>query len=175
VSEAEPTRVELVAARPADAARLERLLQLYLHDFSEILGEPPDDDGRFAYPHLAAYWEDPGRVPLLILSDGRLAGFVLLASGSRLTEDEAVTDVAEFFVVRGLRRRGVGLVAARLAFACRAGPFEVRVMERNAGAAAFWRRAVAGFTAGRFRTSRWVAPSGRPFEVFHFESPGPEG
>jgi predicted acetyltransferase len=175
VSEPEPTRVELVVARASDAARLESLLQLYLHDFSEILGEAPADDGRFPYPHLASYWEDPARVPLLILSDGRLAGFVLLARGSRLTGDEAVMDIAEFFVVRGLRRRGVGLAAARLAFALHAGPFEVRAMERNVGAAAFWRRAVSGFTAGRFSTSRWTAPSGQPFEVFRFESPGPGG
>ncbi len=69
-----------VAERPV----LGRLLQLYLHDFSEYAavdssyGEV-DEDGLFAYPlGLDRYWQEPGRVPLLIHVDGHIAGFLLL-------------------------------------------------------------------------------------------------
>ncbi len=76
--------VTVVAASAAERPVLERLLQLYLHDFSEYaaLDSPfgeVDEDGLFAYPPgLSGYWQEPDRLPLLIRADGRIAGFVLL-------------------------------------------------------------------------------------------------
>jgi len=56
-------------AHAAEQPLLGRLLQLYLHDFSEhaALGSPHgevDGGGLFAYPPgLGSYWQEPGRVP----------------------------------------------------------------------------------------------------------------
>lgn len=52
-------------------------------------------------------------------------------------------NVAEFFVVRKHRRRGVGGAAARRIFAERPGVWEVAVARRNLGALAFWRSVIA--------------------------------
>ncbi len=115
--------VAVTDALPAERDLMERLLQLYLHDFSEYAqpGTPwgeVDADGLFAYaPPLDAYWMNPGRLPLLIRADGNVAGFVLLNQWSALDLplDHAV---AEFFVLRKYRRARVGMRAAHEVF-CR--------------------------------------------------------
>ena len=165
-------QIELVRATLADEPRLTNLLQLYVHDFSEILGLTPDDDGRFGYP-LAPYWSEAGRFPFLIRANGHLAGFALISVGSQLTGDPKVFDVAEFFVVRGVRRHGVGQAAALRVFASFAGTWEVRVIEENAGALVFWERAVSAFTKGRHESLTWRSDRGRTFRVYRFVSPGP--
>ena len=66
---------------PADRRHvITNLIQLYKYDFSEFapIGSPygeVDAEGRFAYPGLESYWQESGRIPLLIRADDRLAGF----------------------------------------------------------------------------------------------------
>lgn len=122
---------------------LDALLQLYLHDFSEhaSLGSEHGEvgeDGRFAYPSLDAYWREPGRVPLLIRADRRVAGFVLVNRWSALDQplDRAV---AEFFVMRKYRLARVGTRAALAAFQRFPGRWEVPVAHYNQEAKLFWR------------------------------------
>ena len=164
-------RIELIEASPSDESRLANLTELYVHDFSEILEMAPGDDGRFGY-RLSEYWTDSDRFPFLIRADGSLAGFALIGRGSVVTEDPEVMDVAEFFVVRGLRRRGVGLAAAHQVFSRFAGPWEVRVMERNAPAIPFWERTVSTFSGGSFKSGPHTAGSDNRFLVFQFSSAG---
>jgi len=164
-------QIEIVRATPADRARLENLLELYVHDFSEILGYTPGEDGRFGYPRLATYWDGSDRFPLLIRADTRLAGFALVSRGSHISGDPTIIDMTEFFVVRGLRRRGVGVAAALRVFGSLAGTWEVRVLDRNAGAQPFWQRAVSTFTQGRFESFPWRSEPERTWRVFRFVSP----
>ncbi len=84
------------------------LFELYAHDFSEFHSVEPGPDGRFGYPDLPLYWSEPGRYPFLIRVGGKLAGFVLVRRISQTSESDAVWDMAEFFVLRAYRRRGVG-------------------------------------------------------------------
>ena len=139
-------------AVPAQRGLLERLLQLYLHDFSEfaprhtVYGEV-DADGLFPYPSgLGSYWQEPGREPLLIRADGAVAGFALLNRWSALDRplDWAV---AEFFILRKYRRAGVGTGAAHATFLRHPGRWEVAVAAYNPAALRFWRHA-AGLLPG---------------------------
>jgi predicted acetyltransferase len=132
-------------AEKEERVLLERLLELYAHDLSDIADLPIGADGRFGYGPLPSYWTDPGRHPYLVRVDGELAGFILVQQGSRLTGAPEVWDVAEFFVLKRHRRRGVGQRAAHDVWRRHAGPWEVRVMERNTAALGFWRRAVEAF------------------------------
>ena len=125
----------VVAATLDDRRVLENLLELYLHDFSELTDADVDEQGRFSYRFLDNYWTDADRHPFLIRSGGRLAGFALVRSG-------APHDMAEFFVMRKYRRRGVGRAAARIVFAAFPGEWQVREMAANSGATAFWRDAI---------------------------------
>ena len=134
----------------------EKLFQLYLYDYSErtpVGGEwgDVDEDGRFGYsPGLDSYWEEPGRVPLLIRADGRIAGFVLLHQWSALDQplDRAV---AKFFVLRKYRLTRIGTRAAHHVFQRYPGRWEVAVADYNPEALLFWRSAVRSLGAADIR------------------------
>jgi predicted acetyltransferase len=162
--------VAIVRASKADEGTLENLLHLYIHDFSEFLGMTPSEEGRFAYPTLPLYWTDVGRAAYFIRSNGSLAGFAFVSLGSRVSGDPAVFDLAEFFVVRGVRHRGVGRAAAHELFRSIPGAWEVRVNEVNVPAQHFWRRVVEQYTEGQFHSDAWTRDDGSRWNVFRFAS-----
>ena len=149
-----PPHVEIRVAQVADKPRVARLMQLYLHDMSVYTGTRPDADGSFAYPYLDAYWTDEGRaegrVPLLLLADGELAGFALRTASSRLSHDGPTSNVAEFFILRSWRGVGVGRAAARALFDRFPGRWEVAQLRANTPARAFWRTVIGEYTNGAY-------------------------
>jgi predicted acetyltransferase len=168
--------ISLDQAAREERGALENLMQLYVYDWSELGGLDVGEDGRFADYPLDGYWRDDWRHPFLIRVDGRLAGFVLVAARSRLTSDAGVHDMAEFFVMRGYRRKGVGFAAACAAFDRFPGRWEIRQRDENAAATAFWRRAVARYTGGRYEEVRWsdAAWTG-PVQSFSTDDRGLDG
>jgi predicted acetyltransferase len=126
---------------------------LYAHDFSEFHDVHIGEDGRFGYPALPLYWSAPDRYPLLFKMDGRLAGLALVQKGERSW------DMAEFFVLRGCRRRGVGTTAAHEVWRRFPGPWEIRVMQANISAQHFWAGTIESFV-------------GEPIRPVHFEKDG---
>jgi len=153
----------LAAQRPV----FDRLLQLYLHDFSEFapIGSPHgevDEEGRFTYPRLESYWRDSGHIPLLIRADGHIAGFALVNQWSAL-ELALDRSVAEFFVMRKYRRARVGTRAALLIFRRYPGRWEVPVAWYNPPAQAFWRGVTEEAAPGKVEElagdgKRWAGP-----------------
>ncbi|MEV6121879.1 GNAT family N-acetyltransferase [Streptomyces sp. NPDC052077] len=129
-------------ARPADLPVAERLWLLFRHDMSELSGSLPDADGTFAADRLERAFTDPGWAAHLVILDSRPAGFAVVRG---LDGPKRVLN--SFFVVRGARRSGVGLSAARQVVAAYPGPWEVAFQDANTGAVRFWRR-VAGEIAG---------------------------
>ena len=138
--------VDLVQAGHEEQLVLENLLHLYLHDFSELIALDVGNDGRFEYKNLALYWSDPARLPFLARVDGKLAGFVLVRRVSELQRDGDAYDMAEFFVLRGYRRRGIGSALAERVWLRYPGWWQVRVMANNAAAFRFWAAAIESFT-----------------------------
>ncbi len=163
------TEVIVVPAAPEQEPILANLLQLYAHDFSEFHEVELGPDGRFAYRDLPLYWSEPGRHPFLVELDRKLAGFVLVKRGSELSANEAVWDMAEFFVIRGYRRRGIGTQVAREVWRRFPGRWEVRVMQANLPAYEFWARAILKFTGAVIQPVR-VDKNGDCWKVFSFES-----
>jgi predicted acetyltransferase len=155
--------ISLDPAAPGERPALAQLMQLYVYDWSELGPLDVGGDGRFADYPLDPYFRDAGRHPFLIRVDGKLAGFALVAAGSRLTGAAGVHDMAEFFVMRGYRRRGVGLAAASAAFDRFPGRWEIRQRDENMAAISFWRRVVARYTGGKYQETRfddatWIGP-----------------
>jgi len=143
---------------------------LYTYDFSEFLHLGPGEDGKFGcFRDLSAYWREPGRYPFLTKVDGNLTGVVLVKQGSELSGRDAVWDMAEFFVVRGYRRRGIGTQIAQEVWRRFPGAWEVRVMETNIPARQFWERAIPEFTGDPIRTVK-VEKNGQGWALFSFES-----
>jgi predicted acetyltransferase len=164
-----PARVEVRPAAAEEAPVLANLMELYVHDLSEIVELQLKPDGRFGYPRLALYWREEGRFPFLVRVDGHLAGFALVSQGSEISGDPRVWDMAEFFVARGWRKRGIGAAAARELWRRFPGPWEVRVLEGNHAARAFWASAVDAFTQGRAETYIHASAE-RRWQVFSFLS-----
>jgi predicted acetyltransferase len=165
------TAIEVVPADRGRESVLANLLELYAHDFSEFIELELQPDGRFGYARLPLYWQEQHRHPFLIEVGGHLAGFVFVTQASRLTGDPTVYDMTEFFIVRRYRKRGVGTAVARLIWQRFPGSWEVRVVESNQPAAAFWRAATDDFTGSAAEESL-VELDGRHWHVFSFLSPG---
>jgi predicted acetyltransferase len=167
-----PLHVEVTPAALHEKTVLRRLLELYKHDLSEFTGEDLDAHGLFGYRYLDHYWTEPARWPFLVVctSEGtsgacarRLAGFALVTDRTLLPESAGGHGLAEFFVLRAYRRRGVGASAARQLFDRFPGRWEVRELAENAPAIVFWRRVIDGYTGGRWREvvlddDRWRSP-----------------
>ena len=163
--------ISLHQASEADSALLSNLLELYVHDMSEVFPHVQlGPDGRFGYSRLPLYWSEPDRrFAFLIRCDDRIGGFILVTRGSPAVPDPNVLDVAEFFVLRQYRRAGTGRQAASLLWQRLGGKWIVRVLESNAGALAFWRDTIATFTAGRFDELP-LSTERSHWRVFSFES-----
>lgn len=166
--ERQSARIEVIPAAPEHQTVLAHLLELYAHDFSEFYDVEIGPDGRFGYSSLPLYWSEAGRHPLLVWLGGKLAGFVLMKRGSDFSGKEDVWDMAEFFVLRGYRRRGIGTRVAQEVWGRFPGAWEVRVMESNTSAHHFWERAIAEFMGEAIDPVR-VEKDGTGWRVFLFE------
>ena len=119
----------------ADDVRLDRLMQLYMHEWSALVGTPIGTDARYVYDDLP-YYEDRERHAAYLILDGELPVGCALTLG----DDDGTWHLEEFFVIAGARRHGTGAAAARLLFATRPGPWTFTVRPENPAALAFWRR-----------------------------------
>lgn len=162
-------QVEILPAALEQQSILANLLELYAHDFSEFHDVQIGEDGKFGYKNLPLYWSDPGRHPFLIRVDGDLAGFVLLKRGSEISGNDKVLDVAEFFVLRAYRRRGIGTHVAHELWTRFPGSWEIRVVQSNVSADQFWARVISAFI-GEALHPRRVEKDGELWNVFSLDS-----
>jgi predicted acetyltransferase len=100
-----------------------------------------------------------------------LAGFVLVQRGSQVSGDMDVWDMAEFFVLRGYRRRRVGASAAREAWRRLPGRWEVRVINANRPAVDFWRRVISEHVGRSVDSTRFIR-NGAEWHLFAFDAGG---
>src|SRR5258708_10327349 len=127
--------VEVAEGVDDDRTVVRRLLQLYHYDFSEFDGSDVNRHGEYLHRFFDEYWTDPDRKAFLFRVDGALAGLALVFTGEP-------HDIAEFFVMRKYRGRGVGAQAAASLFDQFPGRWTVRQQLANPAATAFWRKAI---------------------------------
>ncbi|MGW3891499.1 GNAT family N-acetyltransferase [Micromonospora chokoriensis] len=129
------TPVDLIPVDRSHRAVLSNLGQLYRHDLSEAYGHLPNDDGTFNDRPLDRFLAgvDPQCHAWLITAAGRTAGFVMTtpAEGGGMS-------IASFFVVRALRRTGVGRAAAVHVISLSPGRWRIGFQRYNPGVEAFW-------------------------------------
>lgn len=162
--------VELIRATTEQRPILENLLELYIHGFSEFRAVALGANGRFGSPDLPLYWLEPDRHPFLARVDEELAGFALVRKALAMDGDKAVLDMAEFFVLRGLRRRGLGTELAQGVCSMFPGAWQVRVMQSNLRAQLFWANAIA-LHGGAVLQPAVIQKDGQIWSVFSFVSP----
>jgi predicted acetyltransferase len=89
--------------------------------------------------------------------------------GSQISGDVNIWDVAEFFIVRGYRRVGVGRNVEQEVWEKFPGTWEVRVIDRNPKAKYFWGCAINEFL-GEMIEPLPFDKDGEGWHVFSFES-----
>ena len=162
--------IDLETATAGDRSLLSNLLELYIHDLSDIFSIKIGGDGRFGYDKLPLYWSAPDtHFAYLIRWNAEVAGFALVTRGSPASEDPDDLDVAEFFVLRAYRRGGIGRRAAFLLWDRRPGRWVVRVSEMNRPGLSFWENAIREYTHGAYTEKRHPGKS-HMFRVFSFAS-----
>jgi predicted acetyltransferase len=166
--------VELREAAPKDLAVMQRMGSYYVYDMSEYVGGQPGwefpDTGDYECDDFRPYFDDADAIPFLIRVDRELAGFAIV--DRRGSTPEADYNMAQFFVIRKFKQRGVGAEAAARCFGRFRGVWDVLVIPKNTGAHAFWERTIRRYTAGVFQETRQtVAHLGNSRQdVFRFRS-----
>ncbi len=155
--------IEVIEATPDQKPVLKNLLELYLYDFSEFTGDEVGEDGLYGYEPLEYYWNEPGRHAFLVRVDGKLAGFVLVNQYKVVPDEGETHAMAEFFILRKHRKKGIGEEAARQVLDLFPGKWQVAQIVENPGATAFWRKVIGRYTRGRYTevvadNPRWQGP-----------------
>lgn len=147
-------------------ALLRNLYPLYLHDLSEFGPAYALDAAGEWQPDYLPYWlsgKDEA-CPLLFRLDERPVGFAMVARApSPYMTPGRDFRLSEFFVLRGVRKRGVGRRAACAVFDRFKGQWELSQLPENLPARSFWNRVVDEYTGGRFQS---VLLDGDPGLVF---------
>lgn len=135
------TALPHVAVRPAtaeDRPTVDRLWLMFRHDLSAFRPVLPARDGTFRDVRVESAFSRPGWAPYLFECGTHPAGFAFVRG-----LDGPVRVLNSFFVVRGARRRGVGLRAVRAVLTRHPGPWEIAFQQDNPSAVAFWHRVAA--------------------------------
>ena len=135
-------------------------MQFYIYDFSEFIEFDVEEDGLFgAYPGLEDYWKGGNdRFPYIIKQDKKYAGFVLVRFLRSNTKN--YFSMAEFFILKKYRRKGIGGAVAMQLFDLHKGQWEVYQKEGNTPARLFWNKIINEYAKGRFKerleNGRWI-------------------
>ena len=129
---------------------IERLMQLYLYDFSGFESGDVSQEGLYEYRYLDSYWTEIDRFPFLIFVNHKIAGFILVNSHTCIYQKGEAKSIAEFFVMRKYRRRRIGKRVAFYIFRKFPGKWEVQQTMRNKTAQLFWRSVIGEYTGGNF-------------------------
>ncbi len=159
--------IEVTHAALDDKPLLQRLMEFYQYDFSEYEDSDLDSHGIYGYAWLDHYWCDAGRYPFLVRVDGKLAGFVLINQYTYLPNSEWA--IAEFFIMRKYRHRGVGKAVAFFIFDKFQGIWEVHQLENNIPSQHFWRKVISAYTNGQY-TEIFLEPESSRGPIQQFDN-----
>lgn len=140
---------------------LRQLIELYEYDFSEFNDQDVNEHGYYGYKYFDHYWTDENRHPFFVMVENRYAGFVLINNHHYLLDDDQGKSIAEFFIMRKYRGKGVGREAAKQIFDQFKGHWEVRQHGNNEPSKRFWKRVIEEYTEGIFEqmdvtTEEWT-------------------
>jgi predicted acetyltransferase len=146
--EVDARSVSVKAANCSERRFIESLVEIYIYEFMSIEPscsiqlESRDQDCYPPFVDLDRYWRNEGFHPLLIRVEERLAGFALINTHSHRGE-KVELNMAEFFIAREHRGRGVATEAVNLILTQYTGRWEIAVAEHNVAAKMFWSRTLA--------------------------------
>jgi ribosomal-protein-alanine N-acetyltransferase len=132
-------KIKLLPAALTDHPIIQNMARFYVYDMSEYLGnnegwEIPED-GLYECIDFKKYWEDENASPWIVRYENELVGFVIVdKTGSEPGID---FNMAQFFVARKFKNKGIGQYVAQQCFNKFLGTWEVMVIPGNEGAYRF--------------------------------------
>jgi [ribosomal protein S5]-alanine N-acetyltransferase len=169
-------KVKLVPASLDDYPIIQNMGRFYVYDMSEYMEEDEDwaipKNGLFECEDFKKYWERENTYPYLVYLGEEMAGFVIV--DKRGSDPKVDFNMAQFFILRRFKGKGLGTEVAFQCFDRFKGTWEVMTMPRNAGAHEFWKKVVEKYTNGQFEEyTRCVKHLGYSEQnIFRFQSRG---
>jgi ribosomal-protein-alanine N-acetyltransferase len=167
-------KLELISATLADYPIIQNMGRFYVYDMSEYMGseagwEMPSD-GLYECIDFQHYWTDQDTFPFLVRANDELAGFVIV--NKQGSEPEIEFNMAQFFILRKFKNKGIGKQTASECFARFPGVWEVRVMPGNTGAYHFWKAVISQYTKNNYTeyTRRIKTLNNEENDFFRFNS-----
>lgn len=140
--------IKLIPAALGDYPVIQNMGRFYVYDMSEYMAWEIPDDGLYECIDFKKYWETKDAFPFLIRYRNELAGFVII--DKRGSDDTIEFNMAQFFILRKFKRKGIGEYVAHHCFNQFKGTWEVMVIPGNEGAYRFWRSIITKFTNNNF-------------------------
>jgi predicted acetyltransferase len=144
-------KVEIVQVQVTEKSVLQNLIELYEYDFSEFNDADVNMYGLYGYKYFDCYWTEDTRYPFFIKVDGIYAGFVLINEHCHVLKDPGSKTIAEFFVMKKYRRKGIGKRVAFQAFNKFPGQWEVLQHGENEPSKLFWRKVISEYTNNNYK------------------------
>ncbi len=136
--------IELDKITLKEKDKLEKLLQLYLHDLSLFFSIAFDSD-RCEYEYdLNKYFGD--NYAYFIKSNDDILGFILIDDNK-----ENNYEISEMFVLNNYRENKIGEKAAVEIFDKYKGNWTIKVVPLSPKAELFWKKTVDNYTKGNFK------------------------
>lgn len=156
-------KIQLASVEEKDTIAI--MMEAYLHELSAYREIAIGATTVAEYPYFKLYWIEPERHPFFIHYAGEVAGFALIRQ-VRLYP-LACTSVAEFYILPGKRRLGIGRTAVQLLWKHFPGDWELQVIKNNKPGLEFWRSCIHTY-ASSWRVEEIQAQDGKRF-FYHFE------
>jgi predicted acetyltransferase len=135
-------KVELVLVKKEEKEVLRKLIFDYE---KELLNTKNPGE----YKYLDNYWEKENRFPYFIEVDNKIAGFVLVNGHTLVNKDGK--NIAEFYVKKEFRKKGVGKMISFRVFDLFKGSWEVRQIKENILAQKFWKKVISEYTNNNYQ------------------------
>lgn len=146
------TKVEIIPASLNDYPVIQNMGRFYVYDMSEYMGKDQGwempKDGLYECIDFKKYWEDKNAFPFLIRYGDELAGFAII--DKKGSDNSIDFNMAQFFVARKFKHKGLGRYVAHQCFKKFTGVWEVMVIPGNEGAYRFWRKIIKDYRDDNF-------------------------
>ena len=146
------SQVKLIPASLAEHSIIQNMGRFYVYDMSERMGEEEGwripGDGLYECIDFKKYWEDKNSFPFLVRYKNEITGFVIVDKKGSTAEIDF--NMAQFFILRKFKNKGVGKHVAQMCFDKFRGTWEVMIIPENTGAYEFWKKAITDYTNNNF-------------------------
>lgn len=135
--------IELIKVNKNEKEKLEKLLQLYLHDLSIYF--PLDfDSEKCEYKYdLDKYFNND--FAYFIKSDNNILGFILIDNNG-----ESNCEISEMFVLNNYKNKKVGTISVIKAFALYKGKWTIKAVPKSEIAEKFWVKVISEYTNNNY-------------------------